>query len=58
MSVLIVMSSAQSLVCLGRLFQREGAATEKALSPQVRCSVLCGGVRKFAFEKQRVRDGM
>ncbi|XP_073330598.1 sialoadhesin-like [Pagrus major] len=40
------------------LFQREGAATEKAVSPQVRCLVLCGGVRKFASEERTVRDGL
>ena len=40
MSVLKVLSSVQSLMCLGRVFQREGAATEKALSPQVQCLVL------------------
>ena len=40
MSVLKVLSSVQSLMCLGRVFQREGPATEKALSPQVQCLVL------------------
>ena len=35
MSVLKVLTSVQSLMCLRREFQREGAATEKALSPQV-----------------------
>lgn len=42
------------LMWLGRGFQREGAATEKALSPQVWCFVLmvfcvevmCGGVAR------------
>ena len=57
-SVFKVLSSAQSLMCLGIVFQREGAATEKALSPQVQCLVLWGGVRRFASEEQRVRDGL
>ena len=48
MSVLKVLRSVQSLMCLGREFQREGAAIKKALSPHVRCLVLCGGMRKFA----------
>ena len=47
MSVLIVLSSVRSLMCLGRVLQRVGAAPEKALSPQVQCLVLCGGVKKF-----------
>ena len=47
MSVLKVLSSVHSLMCLGRMFQRKGAAAEKALSPQVQCLVLCGGVRRF-----------
>ena len=58
MSVLEVLSSVRSLMCLGRVIQREGAATEKALSPQVRCLVLGGGVRKFASEERRVWDGL
>ena len=41
-SVLRVLMSVQFLVCLGREFQREGAAAEKALSPQVRCLLMCG----------------
>ena len=41
-SVLRVLKSVQFLVCLGREFQREGAAAEKALSPQVRCLLMCG----------------
>ena len=36
MSVLKVLRSVQSLMCLGREFQREGAAAKKALSAQVR----------------------
>ena len=40
--------SVQSRICVGREFQREGAATEKALSPKVRCLVLGGGDRRFA----------
>ena len=40
MSVLKVLSSVQSLMCLGRVFQREGAAAEKALLPRVQCLVL------------------
>ena len=48
----------QSRICLGREFQREGAAAEKALSPQVRCLVLSGGVRRFASDERRLRDGL
>ena len=58
MSVLKVLRSVQSLMCLWRELQRMGAATEKALSPQVQCLVLCDGVRKFASEEWRVRDGL
>lgn len=47
-SVLKVVRSVQFLMCLGREFQREWAATEKVLWPQVRCSVLCGGLWRFA----------
>ncbi|XP_073330109.1 B-cell receptor CD22-like [Pagrus major] len=54
----LVVRSVQSLMCVGRELQREGAATEKAVSPQVRCLVLCGGVRKFASEERMVRDGL
>ena len=38
----------QSRMCLGRAFQRKGAAMEKALSPQVRCLVLSGCERRLA----------
>ena len=41
----------------GREFQRVGAATEKALSTQVRCLVLGGGARRWAEEDRRVREG-
>lgn len=58
MSVLIVLSSIQSLMCLGRVLQWVGAPTEKALSPQAQCLVLCGGVKKFESQEQRVRDAM
>lgn len=37
-------------MCLGREFQREGAAIEKALSPKVQCLVLSGGDRRLALE--------
>ena len=48
MSVLKELSSVQSLMCLGRVFRREVAATRKALSPKgsvlgsVRWSGGCG----------------
>ena len=58
MSVLVVLSSVQSLMCLGRMIQRQGAATEKALSLRVQGLVLCAGVRKFVLEEQRGRDGL
>ena len=58
MSALKVLRSVQSLMCLGREFQREGAATGKALLPQVQCLVQCGGVRKVASEELRVWDGL
>ena len=45
MSVLKVFRSVQSLMCLGREFQREGAAIEKVLQPWIQCLVLCGAVR-------------
>ena len=41
---------------MGRVFQREGAATEKALSPQVRRLVLMV-FRVFAPADLRQRDG-
>ena len=56
--VLKIVSSVGSLMCLWREFQREAAATEKALSPQVWCLVLWGGGRKFVSEEWRVRDGL
>ena len=48
----------QSRICLGRAFQREGAAMEKALAPQVRCLVLSGCERRFASDDRRVREGV
>lgn len=42
----------------GREFQREGAATEKVLSLQVRYLVLGGGVRRSASDEWRLWDGM
>ena len=45
-------------MCLGKEFQRVGAATEKALSPKVRCLVLGGGVRRFSSDEQRLHDGL
>lgn len=52
MSVLKIMRSVKSMMCSGR----EGAGTEKALLPQVRCLVLCGGARKSLSEERRARD--
>ena len=46
----------QSLMGLGSEFQREGAAMEKALSPQVRCLVLSGVDRRLASEERRQRE--
>ena len=48
----------QSRVCLGRALHREGAAMEKALSPQVWCVVLSGCERRFASVDRRVREGV
>lgn len=45
-----------SQICLGREFERVGAATEKAPSPQVRCWVPGGGVRRFASDERMERD--
>ena len=42
---------------MGREFQREEAAMETALSPQVRCLVLSGGERRLASEERRCREG-
>ena len=46
------------LMWLGRVLQREGAATEKAMSPQVRSLVL-GVVRVVVFAdlRDRVDEG-
>ena len=41
---------------MGRVFQREGAATEKALSPQVRSLVL-GIFKQFVSPDLRLRVG-
>lgn len=38
--------------------QREGAALQKALSPQVRCLVLSGWERRFTSVERRLREGV
>lgn len=43
---------------LGSEFQREGAAMEKALSPQVRCLVRVGSDRMFPSDERRSRKGV
>lgn len=43
----------QSLVCRGRDFQREGAAVEDALLPQVQYLALTGRERMSASEEQK-----
>ncbi|XP_049897830.1 uncharacterized protein LOC126388653 [Epinephelus moara] len=40
----------------GSEFQREGAAMEKALSPQVRCLVRAGSERRFPSDERRSRE--
>ncbi len=52
-SVLNIDRSVQSQMCLGIEFQKEGAAMEKALSPQVGCLFLDGGDRRLALEERR-----
>ena len=47
--------SVQSRMCLGREFQRVGAATEKARSPQVRHLDL-GMERRLALVERRERE--
>ena len=47
-----------SLMCNGSGFQRVGAATEKALSPQVRLFVVWVISRRFAFPDRRGRGGL
>ena len=53
-----VCMSLQSLMGLGSEFQRVGAATEKALSPQVRCLVRAGRERRFPADDRRAREGV
>ena len=48
----------QFRMCNGSAFQRVGAATEKALSPQVRCLVSGGRERRWAPEDRRSREGV
>ncbi len=43
---------------LGSEFQREGAAMENALSPQVRCLVRSVGERVFPSDERRLREGV
>ncbi|CAB1450546.1 unnamed protein product [Pleuronectes platessa] len=45
----------QSLMCWGREFQRERAAIEKALSPQIQSLVMCGMEKSWASEERRLR---
>jgi len=49
--------SVASQRCFGGEFQREGAAVEKALSPQVRYLVLSGRDRRLALEAAGPRYG-
>lgn len=58
MSDLKVDRLVQALMCLGSEFQREGAAMEKALSPQVRWLVLSGMDRRLVSEERREREGV
>jgi len=48
----------QSLMYFGREFQRRGAATEKALSPQVRCVVRVSEDRRLASDERRLPGGL
>ena len=50
-------SEGASLMFLGSAFQRVGAATEKALSPQVFLLTLLGPSRRPASLDLRERDG-
>ena len=45
------------LMCCGSGFQRVGADTEKALSPQVRFFVFVGKSRRLASPDLREREG-
>lgn len=45
-------------MCLDRVFYRDGAGTEKALSPQVQGFLQSGGERKFTSEEQRLWEGL
>ena len=45
-------------MCCGKVFQRVGADTEKALSPQVRCLVSGGTERRWASADRRSREGV
>lgn len=56
--VLKELSVEQSLMCLGREFQKVGAAMEKALSPHVLSLVRVGGDRRLASADQRSRVGV
>jgi len=46
----------QSLMGCGSEFQREGAATEKALSPQVQCLMRVGMDKRLASDERRQRE--
>ena len=50
-------SEGASLICFGSAFQRVGAATEKALSPQVFLLIFLGTSRRPASLDLRERDG-
>ena len=50
-------SVGDSLMCNGSGFQRVGAATAKARSPQERFSVMCVNSRRLAFLDLRSRVG-
>ena len=47
-----------SLMCSGSGFQRVGAATEKALSPQVRLFGMWVYSRSFSLSDRREREGV
>ena len=56
-AVLKAGSEGASRMFLGRVFQRVGAATEKALSPQVLSLIFFGTTRRPALLDLRERDG-
>ena len=48
----------QAQMCCGKGFQRVGAVTEKALSPQVLCLVSGGMERRWASDERSSREGV